>query len=169
MIINTTAANSIPKEDLDWFSKIHSLFHLLKIAREKHKIGAVPDTMKRILDKSLECHTIATIVSMMFKEIKLVHGVYGGINHTSDHPSFTTCAHSWNMTPSGTIIDSYPVGIITGGPVIVVSHGMYKDFGKGLYIPKPEIVVELPLYKIWSRAVEFTNLLQYTQGNFLED
>ena len=66
----------------------------------------------------LSCHLLARAIQEVFG-IPTVDGFFGGYFN-----------HSWNMLPSGNIIDAYPVGIV-GGPLLV-HHSMHKKF-HGLY------------------------------------
>jgi len=87
-----------------------------------------------------ECHSIARAISMAIPELKVVDGVYLGLEWLSGDGDELTirvreCSHSWLETPDKAIIDAYPPGFITFDAVLVVAKGMHELFGKGLYRP----------------------------------
>jgi hypothetical protein len=58
---------------------------------------------------SFECHSIARAISMYIPELKLINGVYLGLEWKKPESdkqvfSLTTCQHSWLLTPDGSII-----------------------------------------------------------------
>lgn len=80
----------------------------------------------------LSCHILARAVAMVFG-LKCVDGFF--------HPTFS---HSWLVTPSGNIVDVYPVGIV-GGPIFLDRIHQARDpdcylkHGRpaiGLYVPR---------------------------------
>lgn len=166
MLINTTTLPTVPKGDIEYFAKISHIFALFAKVGRKNGSVALPGRLKRVFDISPECHTISIAISMLIPEMKVRHGVYLGFNKNGGQRkslSLTDCAHSWNVAPGGTIIDSYPVGVINGGPVIVVSTGTYQPFGANLYIEGSQILKKLPMFKIWSRAALLADVILYVE------
>lgn len=167
MYVNSAIINSVPKGDIPLFEKIVEIFSLFESATSKEGRTNLPRHLGRVLDINPECHTIALAITMLVPEMKTQHGIYVGVVSTDDERGYraTDCAHSWNVTPNGTIIDSYPVGVVTGGPAIVASHGMYQPFGSGLYVDRPQITSKLQMYKIWSRANLLADVVRFAQEN----
>ena len=167
MYINSAIINSVPKDDIPLFQRISDIFNLFGSVTSKEGRVNLPSYLDRVLSIDPECHTIALAISMLVPEMRIRHGIYVGITSSDDERGYraTDCAHSWNVTPNGTIIDSYPVGVITGGPAIVASHGIYQPFGSGLYVDRPEITSRLPMYKIWSRAQLIVDVVRFAQEN----
>ena len=166
MLINSNALSLIPKEDSRWYRKVSDLFEIFRRAVSEDHRAKLPTHLKRVCSVDFECHSIAVAVSIIFPELKAVHGIYCGVRHIEEKKMLNTCSHSWNVAPGGTIIDSYPVGVISGGPVIVISHGLYKDFGSGHYHQRPLQVVAraLPMFSIWSRACLLVDVIEYARS-----
>ncbi len=161
--------DSVPKGEGKFFEQVLHISVLFHNATSDGRWSSLPMHLQRISKIYPSCHSIAMAVSFLVPEMKLVHGVYMGfIDGEGDNTGrmfLNTCAHSWNVTPSGTIIDSYPVGILAGGPVVVASHGTYKSFGANHYVAKPEIKTRLPMYKHWSMACLIADVVMYTASN----
>lgn len=104
-----------------------------------------------------ECHSIATAFSIVIPELQLVHGYYCGLEWTRPkskvHVRITTCPHSWLVTPSGTILDPYPVGIGTVDAVLVITKGRYKSFGSGLYRRSDSVLQDFSMAETWEKAL----------------
>lgn len=71
----------------------------------------------------LSCHILARAVRSQFKNLKVKDGFFNRF-----------CEHSWLVTPSGNIIDVYPVAIY-GGPILLDCSAASPV--KRLYEPKP--------------------------------
>lgn len=165
MFRNKAIIDSLPKGEGKFLEQAMLVSNLFYDATSDNRWRDLPTSLQRISKISPSCHAIAMAVSILVPGLKVVHGVYRGFvdgeNDDAGHLFLNTCAHSWNVTPSGTIIDSYPVGILTGGPVIVASHGTYKSFGANHYAPKPEIRTQLPMYNHWSMACLIADVVTY--------
>lgn len=172
MFLNTTIVKSIPEGEGKYIRMFIELNELFGDLTQTHKKESLPSELRRVYEISPECHTIAMAVSMLVPGMALKHGVYVGLKKTSEHGSefrMVECAHSWNVTPCGMIIDSYPVGVLVGAPVIVVSSGTYQPFGSGLYVERPEITTKLNMYKIWNRATLLADVARHVRGQNQDD
>lgn len=78
---------------------------LAKFLQVRAAVQRLPDRLDLGRDVVLSCHVLARAVGRVFK-LRVEDGFF--------HPTFQ---HSWLVTPSGCIIDVYPVGIV-GGPII---------------------------------------------------
>lgn len=83
------AENLIHPADVAVFRSIESKFHDLRI------------------DDCISCHVVAAAVQRAWPSLKLVHGRF--MMHWE---------HSWLVTPSGNIIDAYPIAVL-GGPILI--------------------------------------------------
>ncbi len=164
MFVNTTTTRTVPEADVALYIKVCELFDLFANATRNGRSKKLPGHLSRISEIIAECHTIATAISMLLPELKVRHGMFVGIECVDSRHSCTTCAHSWNVAPGGTIIDAYPVGVISGGPIMMVSTGTYKPFGSGLYFECPLEMSNLPMYKIWNRAALIADVVLYAQN-----
>ncbi|MDD5098217.1 MAG: hypothetical protein PHD31_00620 [Candidatus Pacebacteria bacterium] len=88
-------------------------------------------TIKNVVEKIeidlgtelLSCHVLARAITKIIPTLKCEDGYY--------YPNY---CHSWLKTPSGHLIDVYPVASI-GGPILIVNHnGSPIHF---LYIKRP--------------------------------
>ena len=105
-------------------------------------------------ERSFECHSICRAVCLAIPDLRCVDGVYMGIDMdaaTGDYKLYS-CAHSWLVLQSGSIIDPYPVGILSIGPLLIVNKGNYRVFSGGRYIEKPEALDQICFRKTWRKA-----------------
>ena len=92
----------IPEEDLKLFGKIKDVVRQISnISFENFGLG----------DDTISCHVLVRSLEPFF-EVKIVDGFF--LNYYN---------HSWLVTPSGNVIDVYPVGILEG-PILV--EGIYN-------------------------------------------
>lgn len=57
----------------------------------------------------LSCHMVASALAVVFPmRLRVKHGFV--------KPAYE---HSWNLTSFGNVMDAYPIGMISGGPVLI--------------------------------------------------
>lgn len=112
----------VPQTEQDIFRAVRRAVNSLP---DEMPLGRGPDG--KVI---LSCHILARAVGRVFG-LKCVDGFF--------HPTFQ---HSWLVTPSGNVIDVYPVGIL-GGPILADRIHVCRrpDEGAaghcyGLYIPR---------------------------------
>lgn len=106
---------------------------------------------------SFECHTIARGLWLELgnEHLEVETGDFLGLTFEADGMlGVHRCSHSWlRLKESGNIIDPYPVGRISMGPMIVIDReGTYRAFAGGMYRKNPEASVGLPQQDLWRRA-----------------
>jgi len=98
---------------------------------------------------TFECHTICRAIALHIKELKVVDGHYIGVSRKDRKGArIRLCDHSWLVTPSGSIIDPYPVGCFVANAMLVVTRGEYRSFGGGLYWPDKKMT-----NKVYTKAL----------------
>jgi len=91
--METYAASRVPREELRIFVKIEKVVQkMAKVELEKNK--------------QMSCHLLARALARFFP-VECRDGYFGKCNK-----------HSWLVTKTGNIIDSYPVAVI-GGPLFI--------------------------------------------------
>ncbi len=90
----------------------------------------------------LSCHMLSRAVADVYSL------------HSADGYYISTFQHSWNHTPSGHIIDCYPIGII-GGPILMDkrfrhAHNLYMEISP---CPFQEIFENLHFYKCVEKII----------------
>lgn len=106
---------------------------------------------------SFECHSICRALALAVPKLRLVDGCYLGLIPSRDEEdklSFNLCeaCHSWLMTPDDAIIDPYPVGYYSAGPIIMATKGPSKFFGSGLYLPDVGVTKEVSNRDLYRRS-----------------
>lgn len=114
-----------------------------------------------------ECHSVCRAIAMNVKRLKVVDGYMVGAEQTIA-PEGTCiaaklCDHSWLTTPSGTIIDPYPVGILCGTPLLVCTRGKYAKFASGLYIPNNEVTGRVSGKKMYRKSAVLARIFRQTK------
>ncbi|MDP2668851.1 MAG: hypothetical protein Q8P07_03405 [bacterium] len=89
------------------------------------------------------CHILARAVAKVFS-LRYEDGYFS---------ERTPYSHSWVLTPTGNIIDLYPVGML-GGPLFVESVYSWLSPGKKLYRKNPEVVKKDAERASFQRGVE---------------
>jgi hypothetical protein len=136
MILNNALMQSVSRQDKVIFTEV---IKLVKFARDY--VDSLPEQKRKKLPP-FECHSMCRGIVKHLKGCTVVDGHYFGIEraHNKKRCGLSRFAHhSWLRTPSGAIIDLYPVGFITITPVLVVNRGTYKAFGSGFYIPDKNV------------------------------
>lgn len=100
----------IPQENLELFEKI------------KMAVTAMPDIDLGKDEEGeeiiLSCHILARAIAKLFS-LKFVDGYF--------HPNYN---HSWLLTPTGNLIDVYPIAVL-GGPILI--SGAFSSPARWLY------------------------------------
>ena len=85
----------------------------------------------------VDCHAIARVISLIFKNLTLVDGYIIGlrINPGENTATIVHTDHSWLRTPSGAILDPYPMGLIstTSALLIPTTGTRYTAHGSNFY------------------------------------
>ncbi len=135
MLFSNEVLKSTSKRDRKLLVRVGELLNTLAeyCVRERDNIP----------DIKYECHSICRGLALSLPELTLVDGLYFGVDITVVNGEHTfdpkLCDHSWLTTPSGSIIDPYPVSIIACGPLLVVTKGNHCRWGGQLYIPSSEV------------------------------
>ncbi|MFA6076699.1 MAG: hypothetical protein WC735_01335 [Candidatus Paceibacterota bacterium] len=131
MILNNAVLQSFGKTDKRWWMKVLNLSLVTQEYATK-----LPKSVKF---PTFECHTICRAIAKHIHGLKVVDGYYVGVAQQHRNGKVVAqlqyCEHSWLVTPSGSIIDPYPVGCLATNPILVVNRGKYKNFGGDLYWP----------------------------------
>ena len=168
MFLNSSIINSLPKGEGEFLKQILDVTDLfIQVTGSDDKLLQLPQHLRGIKSVPACCHSIALAISMLVPGMRVVHGIYRGLVEGEGEENgqliLRRCAHSWNVTPHGTIIDSYHVGVHSGGPVIVASHGQHRDFGAGHYCELPEVVTKLPMFKHYSIACTIVDVINFAR------
>jgi hypothetical protein len=111
---------------------------------------------------TFHCHSICRALCLAIPDgsVRCVDGRFIGFEIADDLQTKTwACAHSWLVTQSGTILDPYPVGIMSIAPILVFAKGAYKPFGAGHYREDIEVRQEFSLPETWRKARVLSKLL----------
>ena len=131
--MNHGALSQIPKIDKEVFKKVLKISGLVNAYETTHEQRPV-----------YRCHSVSRAVAHHVPELKVMDGVVagvGGFRRRKNKPPLikaTYFPHTWLIGPGGTIIDPYPVGIISK-PVLVLSCTCHGPYGKGLYFACPDL------------------------------
>lgn len=140
MLYNSVLMKRVTKRDRQlWISVFDLLSDFHAFAKAKEKIEGKPDGKSgpRLIYR---CHSICRAIASQIPELTVVDGKYLGIGRDDKNAMTAQFSwHSWLVTPSGKIIEPYPVGFIAIHPMIVVNLGPYADFGYNLYTPDPGV------------------------------
>ena len=118
-----------------------------------------------------DCHSIARAIKLAVPELKVVSGVYMGMEWVTkgekDIYTLVGCRHSWLVTPDGAILDPYPVGFLTLDVVMIpASAGDYTAYGQGLYRVHEIVLSEIPLKEIWKKTRALYKLIQRSEKEY---
>ncbi len=112
-----------------------------------------------------ECHSICRALAKVIPRVVVGTGYYVGVRlrkgkkGTRATPIFAE--HSWLITPSGAIIDPYPVGFLAATAALVVGKGPYKRWGSNLYLPSKRVAARVP--KMRGMAQKIKELAAFTR------
>jgi hypothetical protein len=116
---------------------------------------AVENGSEGRLKAVFECHSIcrALVLEIGDGSIRYVDGELVGLEIASDlSVKWHACTHTWLETKDGSIIDPYPVGIISMAPLLVTRGGIYGPFTTTRYRPLPEVAREISNRLTWRKA-----------------
>ena len=133
------------------------LLGVTTLLREYGKYGQhIKKTLNAKWNIVVECHSICRAISHLLPLLKVVDGKYIGMMFPEidgkTQIQFAECDHSWLVTPDGSILDPYPVGVFTVAPLLVISSGKYQPFGKNMYMPHAKTTNEVITRKVWRQS-----------------
>lgn len=114
---------------------------------------------------SYECHSICRALSLVLKnKVQYVDGLYVSLKKYNDPKEYAVCRcdHTWLVTPSGSIINPYPVAMMTFSPLLFVNGGIYKNFVEAIYNPDPSVTKEKGNRETWRKAFILAKLFKTT-------
>lgn len=141
-------------------------FALLKsfAKRDFKLLGRVSETCQAVGDYSrafpkksrkvrYRCHSICYALVRLVPGLRVQDGTYLGFETRREtgrlHFKPRIWNHSWLQTPSGAVIDAYPIGFISfGGPIIVASGKRLGPFGTNYYVPDERAAREFLTKKV---------------------
>lgn len=156
MIFNTALTPTFTKKDkLHYWCRVTELLMIYADFMAAHK---------DLNDPKPNCHAICRALAKHVRGIKVVDGNFIGLKQQKKkgqtYFKLRFAAHSWLVTPSGTIIDPYPVGFMSVNPVMVVTRGEYKPFGHGAYMPDKSTTRTHVTQEVLATAREMTRLIR---------
>lgn len=128
---------------------------MMLILRTEKYVAKLPKSH----NPNLNCHSICRALARCVPEVKVVDGLYLGMecqrNGDPDQIGvmIRNCSHSWLVTPDGAIIDPYPVGIIITNPILIGPKGPRTVFGREMYLPDPRITGKVMTRNIYRASV----------------
>lgn len=154
MIYNIAVLQSFNREDKRLLAKVMDI------------LFKVEEYVKKIAESSLptfECHATCRAIALHIRELKVADGHYVGVSRKRRKDKVDArlryCDHSWLVTPSGSIIDPYPVGFLALNPILVVTRGIYKNFGGGLYWPDKRVTERIFTRDLCKRVEIFSSII----------
>src|SRR3989338_7413313 len=123
IVINSAISKAATPLDKKLFVEVIRLGNIV----QDFKKGLPNSEIKAL--PSFECHSICRAVASKVTKLKVVDGKYVGVRQRRNRKKKTCrlylryATHSWLVTPSGSIIDPYPVGFLTPNPVLMVGKG----------------------------------------------
>lgn len=117
---------------------------------------------------TVECHSIARFISLFIKDLTLVDGVllgYGLLPETKSVQMVRT-DHSWLVTPDKSIIDPYPMGVIstTSALLIPTRDTQYLAHGANFYQKDKTVRDRFDAPRSWRKAHCMLNDLKKYSG-----
>jgi hypothetical protein len=120
---------------------------------------------------TLNCHSICRALAICIPEVKVVDGLYLGLEcQRNGIPQqvaveIRNCSHSWLVTPDEAIIDPYPVGIIITNPILIGPKGPRTVFGHQLYFPDSEVTRRVMNPKIHRTSLIISGYMKASMKN----
>jgi len=120
MYFTNEITSAVTEADKQWLRQTCLALQMLCIATIKEKAQNPALRMATI-----NCHSIARLISLIFSDLKLVDGILYGVQLTfseNEIPQTALCTtlHSWLQTPDGAIIDPYPMGVIAASTAVLI-------------------------------------------------
>ncbi len=104
----------------------------------------------------LECHSIARLTSLIFKELRLIDGILLGLGLSEEKDKITVqyTYHSWLITPDGAIIDPYPMGLISTNSAVLIptNNTRYSIHAGNLYREDSGVKNHFNVEQSWEKA-----------------
>jgi hypothetical protein len=123
------------------------------------RTGEYVSKLPKSYNPSMNCHSICRALARCVPEVKVVDGLYLGMecqrNGDPDHIGIIlrNCNHSWLITPDRAIIDPYPVGIIITNPILIGQKGPRTVFGHQMYFPDPRVTSKIMTRNIYRESI----------------
>ena len=156
MIFNTALDGALSKGDRELWLKV--LDAVMVAGDQGRKLP------KHYSGVTVECHSICRGLAMHISGLKLVDGHYIGLDSTEKEGGrefeIRHCDHSWLETPSGAIIDPYPVGFLATNPIVIPSTGKYLPFAKGSYVPSHSVTSKIATRKTHRKSLFMLRLIR---------
>lgn len=148
--VNETT-KAVTDKDLTFLRQICVLLRTLCFVNGRQK-----KTNPHFATVQMECHSIARLLSLIFKELTLIDGVIVGFDLLPEQGKVTPVQtyHSWLITPDGAIIDPYPMGLIatTSALLIPTSNTRYCVHGGNFYHKNPRVREQFSSAECWRNA-----------------
>lgn len=142
------STHHLPMHNEELFNSVTRADRLL-LVRVADLANQLHDNAYKIKEKNakynlrFECHSICRAFHIHLPELTVVDGNFFGIEKKDDAIYLQLNDHSWLLTPDGAIIDPYPVGFLTIGPMMTVRSGIAANFGGNMYQPNPEVTARI--------------------------
>ena len=151
MFYSNDTLSHTSKEDRNLLIRVRDL--LWNAADAIRTAKKIPGNKKNYLYR---CHSIARALLLEIgdESVKCVDGFCVGAqtSDTSEHVSVTGHPHSWLVTGNGSIIDPFPIGTVSFGPLLLPATGLDRNCAYGRYRPNLEIVKEIVNRRTWRQA-----------------
>ena len=164
MVHNEEVLSNLSREDKRLLVKVMDIF----LMTQKYVQNILQGTGELPL---FECHSTCRAIALHVQELMVVDGHYIGVSRKRRRDKVDArlryCTHSWLVTPSGSIIDPYPVGILSMNPILIVTRGKYKSFGGGLYWPNAEVTRIIDTKELRERVKILSRVISEAQNPHL--
>ena len=161
MFLNTALLAKVTRADKRLFVEVTDMC----LETKTYVLSLAKSARKKL--PLFECHTICRAIAGHIPNLKVVDGYYVGVSQTIGKNKATVylrhCAHSWLVTPSGSIIDPYPVGFLSANAVLVVNRGRYKNFGGNLYWPIQKVAKKVSAKKLTRKVKLLSEIIGKAQ------
>lgn len=112
---------------------------------------------------TINCHSVARLVSTFSKELKLIDGfVYGVSQRENGEFILQKTRHSWLKTTDEAIIDPWPMGVVSPGNALLVptQKNVYNIHGSNLYKEDKLAREGFSVRKSWDTAFALKRILR---------
>ncbi len=160
--VETKVSNACTESDINYYINACAIMRCIGFVassfKKQNRNGYIPQ---------VECHTVARIIKLLIPDLKLHNGCVSGILYDSDTPHLIKMRHSWLSTPSGTIIDPHPSGILSLQIVLIVpnSNTINDAFGHSLYREEFDVLNEFDYREAWKNARGIVRLFKNRKFN----
>jgi hypothetical protein len=161
MIWNKEVLRNLNKLDKQLFVRVMDIF----LITEKYLENNIKGTKEF---PTFECHSTCRAIAEHIGELKVVDGHYLGVSRRRRNDvKLRYCAHSWLTTPSGSIIDPYPVGIFSVNPIMVITRGKYKSFGGNLYWEDKKVTEVIDTEELREKVIVLSRIICEAQTHII--